>query len=365
MGFDFSSLTSLFKSSGVKKPGKSGVLGIDIGSSAIKIVQLKDVKGIPTLETYGELQLGPYENMDLGRGTHLPPYKMTEALVDIIRESGVTTKSVALALSYNSSFITTISVSTLDQAQIGTMIPVEARKYIPTSLSKVTLDWFPLAIREEEKSTQVLLSAIYIDALAQYEAVVTGAGSTILVNEVEIFSVIRSLLSPEDTIVAVIDFGALATRLCVVHNGVVRKTHSVLLSGIELTHALERALSVKFNVAEEKKRTHGLEGKDGDPRIEKTLSAGLERGFREIHTVIKRYEEEEGVTIGKVILSGSGALLPGLLTYTQDMFSRPVIAGDPFSKVAYPAFLEDTLKQSGPTFAVAVGIALRLFEKTD
>lgn len=363
MAFDLSSLTSFLKNEVSKAPTKSGVLGVDVGSSAIKVVQLKEVKGVPTLETYGELQLGPYEGTDLGRGTHLPERKMTEALIDIIRESGVTTKSVALALSYNSSFTTTILVPTLDQDQIGTMIPIEARKYIPTALSKVTLDWFPLAIKEGDKATQVLLSATYTEAVARYESIVRGTGSNIAVNEIETFSSIRTLLAPTDSVVAILDCGASATRMYIVVNGVIRKTHSVLLSGVEITQALTEGLSLDFKHAEEIKRIYGLEGKPDDPRVQKIITKSIERGFRELHTVIKRYEEEEKVTVGRVIVSGGGALLRGLLSYAKDMFSHSVVAGDPFSKVAYPAFLEDTLKEAGPSFSVAIGVALRAFQK--
>jgi Tfp pilus assembly PilM family ATPase len=106
-----------------------------------------------------------------------------------------------------------------------------------------------------------------------------------------------------------------------------------------------------------------MHGTEKDPRTQKVLISELERGLRELHTVITRYEESSNTTIDKVILSGSGALLQGFATYTADMFSRPVVLADPFSKVAYPAFLEDTLKTAGPSFAVAVGVALSAFQK--
>ncbi len=362
MAFDFSSLTTLLKSGTNTRSPKAGVLGIDIGSSAIKIVQLKDVKGIPTLETYGELQLGPYEGVDLGRGTHLPPLKLIEALVDILREAGATGQDVVFALSYNSSFTTTITVPTLDQERISTMIPIEARKYIPISLSKVTLDWSPLSTHIEEKTTEVLLSAIYNEALTKYEAVMNGSELNILANEIEIFSTMRSVLAPKDTVVAILDCGASSTRLYIVRNGMVGKTHSVLLSGVELTQSLEKELGVEFKKAEQTKRTHGIVGDVEDPRIQKTLISSLERGLRELHTVITRYEEAEKIHVEKIILSGSGAMLKGLVPYIQDMFSRPTSLADPFAKVAYPAFLEDALKATGPSLAVATGVALRAFQ---
>lgn len=363
MGFDLSSLKSFLNNDTVSSVKRAGVIGVDIGSSALKIVQLKDVKGTPTLETYGELQLGPYEGVDLGRGTHLPPAKMIEALVDILREAGATGKDAAFALSYNSSFTTTISIPTLDQERISTMIPVEARKYIPISLAKVTLDWFPVATNVSEKTTQVLISAIFNDALSRYESIMRESNLNTVSSEIEIFSSIRSILSPKDDSVAILDCGATSTRLYIVKRGVVVKTHSVLLSGVELTKALSEGIGVEFSKAEELKREVGLGGRENDPRIQKTLVQTLERGLREIHTVVKRYEEKESINLEKVVLSGSSSLLYGMQTFVQDMFSRPVTSADPFSKVAYPAFLEDTLKEAGPSFAVAVGVALSAFQK--
>lgn len=362
MAFDLSSLTSLLKGNGgVQSDGT--VIGVDIGSSALKIVQIKEVKGVPTLETYGELQLGPYEGIDIGRGAHLTQQKTVEALVDILREAGATGKGVAFALSYGSSFTITITVPTRDQEAIGALIPVEARKYVPVPLSKVTLDWFPLAVKEEENVTQVLISAVYNEAFSRYETIMKAAGLTILQNEIEIFSTIRSVLSPEDEHVAIFDFGASSTRMYLVRKGTVEKTHSVPLSGVEITHALEESLSIDFRRAEELKRSVGIHGTDDDPRIQKALSTSLKKGLRELHTVVTRYEESAGTQLDKIILTGSGALLQGLDIFVKDIFSCPTHIADPFSKVAYPAFLEDTLKEAGPSFAVAIGVALRALQK--
>ncbi len=360
MAFGLSSLTSFFKSDTAKKPGKSGVLGIDVGASAIKIVQLKSEKGIPTLETYGELQLGPYEGVDLGRGTHLTPAKSIEALVDILRESGATATDAAFAFAYNASFISVISIPTADQEKIGSMVAIEAKKYIPTSLTKVSIDWFPIATHEDGR-TDVLVSAIYNEVLERYKSIMRGSGLNPVASEIEIFSTIRSVLSPKDEVVAILDCGAASTRMYIVRKGIVSKTHSVPLSGVELTETVGKSEGIEFKEAEEVKRASGILGAPDRPNVQKILTTSLGRGLREIHTVIRRYEEAEKVNVEKVILSGSGALLQGLRPYVEDMYSRPVFLADPFSKVAYPAFLEDTLKVAGPSFAVAVGVALRAY----
>ena len=362
MAFDLSTLSSLLKADFSGSSAHGGVVGVDIGASAIKIVQLKEVKGVPTLDTYGELQLGPYENIDFGRSTHLPPQKIIEALIDILREAGATAKSAAFAISYNASFTTLISVPTTEQERLGTMIPVEARKYIPVPLSKVTLEWFPLAVHAEQQKTDVLLSAMYNDARKLYDDVMYGCGLKTVANEIEIFSTMRSVLSPQDSVVAVVDFGAVSTRFYIVQNGIIVKTHSTVLSGVGVTTALADALQIPFTDAEKMKRSVGMRGKEEDPRIQKAIVGAVERGLREIHTVIKRFEESEHTTIEKIVITGSGALLNGLDAYMHDMFSHTIVIANPFAKVAYPAFLEDTLTQGGPVFSGAVGVALRALQ---
>lgn len=364
MAFGLSSLTSLFRSDTTKTSTKGSVIGIDIGASAIKIVQLKNAKGIPTLATYGELQLGPYEGVEVGRNTHLPIQKSVEALIDILREAGTTGKEVTFALPYNSSFINIVTVPTIDTEQVAAMIPIEARKYIPISLTQVSLDWFVLGINESEKTMQVLILATHAETMTKYATIMAGAGLATIANEIEVFSSIRSTASLTDEYLAVIDFGASSSRLYIIEKGVIRKTHSILMSGVEITRSLSSALKISFDEAEEQKRMFGIHGNSDDPRIQKTVLAVLERGLRELHTVVARYEEANNIKIQKVVTTGSGALLKGFSQYVGDMFSAPVALADPFAKVAYPAFLEDTLKEAGPAFAVAVGVALRAFQTT-
>jgi type IV pilus assembly protein PilM len=242
------------------------------------------------------------------------------------------------------------------------MLPIEARKYIPISLSKVTLDWVPLGVHEGEKTTDVLLSAVYNDSKESYEEILKGCKLQVLGSEVEIFSTIRATVSPQDEVVAVLDCGASATRLYIVEKGVITKTHSIPLSGVELTNALSKQLGIEFEVAEEIKRRVGLLGSAEDPQVQKILTSTIERGVRELNTVIKRHEDTESTKVQKTILSGGGAIMEGFQPYISDAFSMPTELADPFSKVAYPAFLEDTLREAGSSFAVALGVAIRGFQ---
>src|SRR3989344_3873580 len=98
---------------------ESSVLGIDIGSSAVKVVQIKKKHGKAVLETYGELALGPYAGVEIGRAVSLPGEKMIEAIRDLLRESKTTTVSCGAALPLSSSPITFITIPPIAEQKIG------------------------------------------------------------------------------------------------------------------------------------------------------------------------------------------------------------------------------------------------------
>jgi len=359
MAFDFSKIFSSIKLNLPQKSGRN-MIGVDIGTSAIKVVQIHDEDNVPTLDTYGELQLGPYEGKEIGHTTSLSKEKLIEAFADILREASVTSTEVSVAISYGSSFATIITVPTTDEQQISAIMPVEARKYIPVSLNEVTLDWFPVAHHQDSKSSQVLLAAIHHDALKKYQSIMTATKLHNAYTEIETFSVIRSSVSQNDNTVALLDCGAGATKLYVTRRGLIGKMHSIRQGGSALSEHIASLLTIPFNTAEDLKRTEGLHVASRNESVQKELYKYFDRGFHELRQIIQEYTTEENTKLEKVILSGSGALLLGFDEYVQDRLQLPVTRANPFSKVAYPAFLEDTLTRAGPTFTVALGAALRL-----
>jgi type IV pilus assembly protein PilM len=124
-----------------KQPDES-VIGIDVGTSSIKVVQLRKKKGRAVLETYGELSLGPYAGLALGQVTNLPADKIAEAIKDVLRESNVTSNSAGVSIPFKSSLVSLIELPPVEPKQLQEMIPLEARKYIPVPISEVTMDWW-------------------------------------------------------------------------------------------------------------------------------------------------------------------------------------------------------------------------------
>lgn len=374
MAFQIKQLGKLLDMGSDAVNGKS-VVGIDIGSSSLKVVALTEGKTGAALLTYGELQLGPYAGVDIGRTVNLEPRKLGEALVDILHEANVTARNAALAIPHSASFITIVKFPTNNQAQLASMVPIEARKYIPMTMNEVTLDWFVIPERAKKADvpspdqaattdTHVLLAAIYNESLKRYRSVVQHAGVAVGMNEIESFSVIRSSVHEDDATVMVLDLGASSTKMYIVSAGILHETHRMPLGGQDLTSSIAQALKIQVSEAEEVKRQMGFTADGYDPRISEALRGPIERIVFETKRVIERYEGEGSEKVEKVFLAGGGALLRGLRETMETTFALPVVLTNPFSKVEYPAFLEETLQEAGPSFAVAMGVALRrLMEK--
>ena len=364
MGFQIKKLGKLFDMGSLGSL-EGGVIGIDIGTSSLKVIQLNIGKSGATLETYGELQLGPYMGADVGKVVNLEPSKLALALVDIIREANVTARSCALAIPHSACFVAVAHFPTRDQTQLVSMVPVEARKYVPMAMNEVTLDWFiipdPPRIEgaPEPTETRVLLAAIYNESLNRYRGVVQNAGIAVGSNEIETFSVVRSSIHESDGSILLLDLGASSTKLYIVESGILQETHRIPLGGQELTSAVGTALNLGYGEAESIKRQMGLLSDTYDPRIGAALAPIVDRIFTETNRALTRYERDMQIKINTIVLTGGGALLVGLLERAQATFAREVTIANPFSKVEYPAFLEETLREAGPSFSVAMGVALR------
>ncbi|QSH39315.1 type IV pilus assembly protein PilM [Candidatus Kaiserbacteria bacterium] len=371
-----SSLTSSQK-------GRSGsVIGVDIGSSSIKVVQLRQEKGRAVLETYGEIALGPYAGTEVGRATHLQPSELAKALTDLMTEANVTATDSGVSVPFSASLTSVIEMPKMDQAQLEHMIPLEARKYIPANINEVMLDWFIIPddpaqeewsrsrsgdtqkAPEDSGKTEVLLVAIHNEILNNFQTITKEAGLNVGFYELEIFGAVRSSLSHGIAPVMVVDIGAATTKVYIVERGIIRFSHLINQGSQDLTLGISRALGWNFERSERAKREQGLVVREGveqaqDKQVKEALLSTLGRIFSDVNRVLLSYEKKYGRNISRVVLAGGGASLYGLPEYAGELVSVDVERSNPFGRVQTPAFLEDVLVEVGPEFAVAVGMALR------
>jgi type IV pilus assembly protein PilM len=361
------SLASFFQAN---KSSKS-IIGVDIGSSAIKIVQLKKSGGKAVLETYGAISMGPYGGVPIGSVTNLNSEQISKALIDVVKEASVNIKSSIVAIPSSASLIFTMSLpknKTTDD-QISTIIPIEARKYIPVPINEVSLDWFVIpqeaevdenntaSLKSEEK-IEILVVAVHNDVLAKSQEIATKSSLISESFELEVFSNIRSSLTHDLSTVLLMDFGASKTKLSIIDSGIVRIFHVVNRGSSDITKNISQAMGVSFEEAEKLKRSVGIDI-NSNQKVSEIVKVSIDYIFSDTNSVVLAYEKKYNKSVSKVILTGGGSLLKGLYDYANSSFHTEVVYSNPFSKVEAPAFLAPVLETSGPEFSVAIGLALR------
>ncbi len=379
----FDQIKNVFLSTSLGKSAGGSVLGIDIGSSSIKVVQLKRESGKAILETYGAITLGPYSGMETGKVVKLQPGQIAEALTDLIREANVSTTSVSVAIPFASSLTSIIEMPNMPKDQLNKMVPLEARKYIPVATSEVTMDWFVIP-KDEAKQRgdtirgvyetqiknkkqdilEILLVAIHNSILDDYQSIMSTVGLTTQFYELEVFSASRGALGHGVAPVIIVDIGASSTKIYVVERGIVRMSHLVRKGAQDLTLYITRALNIDFKKAERLKREIGLNARDSntdttEDKVSIAMLSTLDHIFAEVNRVLLSYGKKYHKNISKVVFSGGTTAMAGFTEYADANIDNVVEIARPFNKVQTPAFLDDVLDEVGPEFTVATGLALR------
>lgn len=361
-----------------------GFLGIDIGASSIKVVQLNKKKGVAVLETYGELSLGPYAKTEVGRATNLSAQEIAEALKNLLEESNVSATECGISIPLRSSLVFTMQVPAVNQKQLAQIIPIEARKYIPVPISEVSLDWKVIPkesptissfvgeeaegeiTKNKMENLDILVVAIHNDTITRQNEIVKNLNLDLSFLEIEIFSTIRASSGQNVMNFAILDMGSGATKLYLVEKGVVRDSHIIGRGSQDITLNISRSTNISVEEAEKLKVKIGVEAmSEEEKKVSEVVSSNLEFIFSEVNKVILNYQKKYNRNIDKLVIAGGGAIVRGILPFAKSHVEVDVEIIDPFSKVESPAFLDDLLKQVGPGFGVALGVALRGLKQQD
>lgn len=368
-------------------PREKSAVAIDFGISSVKVIQLRKEHGKAILETYGELACGPYNNLAVGQATALSTDKYVELIQDLFKEANITAKVGAIAIPLSHSLIVSAEIPEMPEARLPEVIPLEARKYVPVPISEVILDYWVVphgqtdfapavdastqsseVLLANEESTnsgrkmEVLIASIHKDSVRDYQNIASKLNLQVDAFEIETFSSIRSVMPNDLSATAILDIGAGSSKIAIVDYGIVRLSHTIAKGSQDITMSISNSLNIPFAKAEEVKRRLGLVGDIEKGDLVEMISPTVEYIFAEASKSMVKYQRDHKRSISKVVLIGGGALLKGIVEVGQGIMGVPVLPGLPFDKVEAPAFLNNVLKEAGPEFAVAIGLALRKLE---
>lgn len=349
---------------------KSGsVLGVDIGTSSIKMAEISQKGNHFKLDNYGILETKNYiehPNQALQTSSlKLVEKDAIELLRTLIREMKPRTRTALVAIPAFSSFVAPIDMPALSPEETSRAINFQAKQYVPLPLSEVSLDWLKVEDFQTERGERyqrILLIGIPNDIVRRYKNILRGAGLHVRLIEIESLALIRSFLGFDDKLTLTVDIGAEATNIVISEKGVLKYNGGTDYGGIHLTQALSRGLGITASRAEELKRKKGLLGRGGELELSTLLIPFLDVIIQECRHVKDVYERRYGRSVEKLFLTGGGANMPGLEKYFSEEINLPLLVPPPLSGVLYPPDLEPALSGLNNYLLVALGIARRYFQ---
>jgi len=352
------------------KMAARGCLGVDIGTSAIKIVELVLRGERIKLEKYGETSIQtlyekPFRTFEKS-SLLLSGQDISRAIRAIIEEAKISERKAIFSIPDFASFFTNFELPPMTKEELSGAIRFEARHHIPLPLSEVTLDWSIIEGEINRKKTplKILLVAVPNEIISQYQKIASLTNLELQTLEAEVFGLTRSLVKEDPRVIALLDFGAQSSTISLVDKGILKISHSFDISGNGLTHLLAKSLNIDYWQAENLKRKYGLSfpGKEAPSialKIRQILMPLIDLILLEVEKSSLSFFQAEKKEVQKIILAGGSALLPGLKDYFSENLKKEVEIANPFLDILYPPILEQTLKEMGPAYATAVGVALR------
>src|ERR1700739_688284 len=342
---------------------QKALVGLDIGSSSIKAVELKSTKHGYELVSFGLEALAQDTVVD---GAIMDAPLVAGAISNIFDSNKVKTKNVATAVSGHSVIVKRVSLPTMTEEELYDRIQAETSQHIPFDIADVNLDHQLLEAMDSQMD--VLLVAVKKDKILNHTNVLAQAGKTPVVVDIDAFGLQNCFevnYEPDaGQTVALLNIGASVMNINIVRGGIPLFTRDVSVGGNQYTDALQKELDLSFEDAERLKKGDSL------PSVTDEQKQQILRSVSDILTleIQKTFDffgaTASGESIQRIVVAGGTARVPGLVDLLREEFAMPVEELNPFRKVSIDPgkHSDDQIREMAPRLAIAVGLALRGFD---
>jgi type IV pilus assembly protein PilM len=345
---------------------KRQLVGLDIGSSGIKLVQLKENRGRYILQKFGFKPLEPEVIVD---GTVMDEGRVVSAIRELFNELSVKVKQVAVSISGHAVIIKKISLPPMPDDELEGQVKLAAEQYIPFDINEVNIDFHVLPAAEGEASEgemSVILVAAKKDKINELTELVKGAGLVPMVMDVDAFAIenmhaINYPMSQDET-TALVNVGASVMNINIVSKGTSLFTRDIPIGGNRYTESIQRELGLSYEDAEALKKGGKASGSNQAAAAQSVIESVNAEVASEIARTIDYFKSTvtEG-EVQQVLLCGGGAQIAGLVKQLRDRMHAVVEVANPFAEVDTSGsdFDQATLADLAPMASVGVGLALR------
>jgi type IV pilus assembly protein PilM len=333
------------------------VVGLDIGSSCVKVVQLRQANDEYGLVAFAAVTLPPDV---VAEGTIKDGATVSAAIKEAVAQAGVKTVQATISICGRELIIKKVQIPEVPAKELHDAVQLEAEHHIPFAIEEVFIDYH--VVGKQDGNLDLILVAVKKSKVMEYVTVVEDAGLTAAIVDVDSFALSNQfeLNAPDsaDEAVALIDIGASIMKTNVMRSGGSIFARDIPFGGHQYTQAIAQRLGVPFERAEAAKLGR-------DPDVEwSALAPAVEEISHELSLEVQRTFDyfastAESERIGKIVLSGGCCQVPGLTEYLASNWGIPVELARPFERIAVPGEYADAVAAAGPSLAVAVGLALR------
>lgn len=343
-------------------------LGVDIGTTSIKIVELKKKGNLTNLHNYGMLEsYGHFErgnDVIQANSVKLSEKQTIQLLKTLLDKVHFSTKSVIASIPAFASFISLIEMPEMSQSETQRAMSFQIKQSVPLPLSEIVVDWMKVGQKEDENGfvkQQILVVAIPNETVARYKEVFKGAGLRLRALEVENLAFARATVGADPTPTMIIDIGARATNISVIDQGFLKHNTQIDYAGDTLTRAIVKGLGISYKRAEDLKKQRGIMGGAGEYELSTLQAPFLDVILQEAKKVQQLVTTSLMVSVQRALLIGGGANLLGLDEYVQNQLQIPTVLGNGLLYVQTPQSLSVITKELQTRFATAIGLAIKNF----
>ncbi|MGZ8373915.1 MAG: type IV pilus assembly protein PilM [Nitrospira sp.] len=341
------------------------LVGLDIGSSAIKIAQLKESKGRYILQKFGVKPLEPEVIVD---GTVMDEGRVVSAIQELFAEVNVKNKHVAISISGHAVIVKKISLPPMPDEELEGQVKLAAEQYIPFDINEVNIDFHVLSLdasEDQQGDMSVILVAAKKDKINELTELVKAAGLVPMIMDVDAFAVenmhaINYPMAQEET-TALVNLGASVMNVNIIRAGSSLFTRDIPLGGNRYTEAIQREIGLSFEEAEESKKNDHAGDSTGGSFTSVMDSVNAEVASEIARTVDYFKTSTTNAELSRVLVCGGVARAKGLIQQLGDRMQLPVEMADPFAEIDVTGCDMDPniLADLAPSAAVSVGLALR------
>lgn len=330
------------------------MLGIDIGTSSIKIVELSLRGKNKKLENYGEMRLAlPQESK--AEGKVLPGGVAVSRMKQILGEANIKTKSAVFSIPDFLTFSTSFEIPKMPDKEVAGAVTFNAAQYVTLPMSEVTLDWKVISGASNANSMKVFIVAIPNQVIRDYQTIAKGVGLELYALEAEVFGLVKALVRNTIKTICLLDLGEQSSTINIIDQGALKRSYSSTFSASQLTGALSSVLKLTPLQAEDIKNREGMSS--AKPEVLKTITPFIDQLLEQVKSVSDDFSKSDKKNVEEVYLTGGTANLIGLKEYVAKNLQKPVTIPDCFADIAHPIALGEALREMNGRFSVAVGMA--------